>query len=481
MTSERRAPGKASWGVFAGITLLGAVLYMVLAHYGSVWADEAYSLAMIRHSYGEMLSLTAADVHPPLYYFLLKLCTAPFGYSMLSVQIFTVLPYCLLLLFGGIALEKLFSRRAGWLFSGLFLLYPFALQYSCEIRMYTWAALFVFFCGIYAVRAVEERGFRNWALLTFFGLCAAYTHYFALVSVGMIYLLLLVAVCKKKDGMGKAWILCAVISVVIYIPWLRAFLGQLAFKVSNDYWIPPITVPFLLGFIRHLFGSDVFFPYIIVCAPSFLAAFISLLRSGTQREKYLALGGLFVPVGTILVGVIAGLLVRPVFVIHYVMPAVPLMIAFLAVSLGQMRPKALRRVILGLFLVGGVINYALTLRSEIVTDGPQLNGDYASALGGDCCVCDTGEIHTAAVLAYYVPETPVYADIYTDVPEANAFDNQHPLEEYVPGKADTVILLVAKDADPAEQLAACGEGYSVEYLGSVTAVEVTSDVYRLTK
>ena len=38
-----------------------------------IWVDEAFSLRMIEHSWFEIVQLTAMDVHPPLYYFILKL------------------------------------------------------------------------------------------------------------------------------------------------------------------------------------------------------------------------------------------------------------------------------------------------------------------------------------------------------------------------------------------------------------------------
>ena len=37
-----------------------------------IWVDEAFSLRMIQHPYRRIIQLTAQDVHPPLYYIILK-------------------------------------------------------------------------------------------------------------------------------------------------------------------------------------------------------------------------------------------------------------------------------------------------------------------------------------------------------------------------------------------------------------------------
>lgn len=58
--------------IYLGLILSAAVMYLILSMDPLVWADEAYTMAIVRHSYREIWQITTADVHPPLYYFLLK-------------------------------------------------------------------------------------------------------------------------------------------------------------------------------------------------------------------------------------------------------------------------------------------------------------------------------------------------------------------------------------------------------------------------
>ena len=59
------------WGSF--LLSLCVILCQIQGAFSyDLWVDEAFSIRMLEHSYGEMIALTAKDVHPPLYYIILK-------------------------------------------------------------------------------------------------------------------------------------------------------------------------------------------------------------------------------------------------------------------------------------------------------------------------------------------------------------------------------------------------------------------------
>ena len=105
-----------------------AAVYALLALSDNIWADEAYTFAMLRHSFPEIWRITAADVHPPLYYFLAKLVAMPFGYSQYAVRLFSAACCLLIIVVGGWEITRLFDRKMGNIFMVLFLLYPFYLS-----------------------------------------------------------------------------------------------------------------------------------------------------------------------------------------------------------------------------------------------------------------------------------------------------------------------------------------------------------------
>ena len=63
--------------------LIGA-LYLILCLVSvqqTIWFDESYTAYLIRFDYTDIVRYTAVDVHPPLYYLLLKTWSLIFGYN----------------------------------------------------------------------------------------------------------------------------------------------------------------------------------------------------------------------------------------------------------------------------------------------------------------------------------------------------------------------------------------------------------------
>ena len=142
------------------IVFAAAVLaYFGLAFSNTVWYDEAYTMAMIKHTFSDICSITAQDVHPPLYYILLKIFAAPFGYSIFAAKVFSIIPHLLLIVLGYIKLTEFFDRKTGFLFALMTAFLPIMTTYAVELRMYGWAALFVTGCALFFYpELLDEQG-----------------------------------------------------------------------------------------------------------------------------------------------------------------------------------------------------------------------------------------------------------------------------------------------------------------------------------
>ena len=85
-------------GVFA---ILAVILYSFSY---SIWFDETFTLGIIQHSYSELIYLTGCDVHPPMYYILLKGFTdgivsfLPDVPVIYCTRFFSSIPYIVLLI-----------------------------------------------------------------------------------------------------------------------------------------------------------------------------------------------------------------------------------------------------------------------------------------------------------------------------------------------------------------------------------------------
>lgn len=463
------------------ILLSAAILvaYAILALESTIWADEAYTFALIRHSFREIWQITAADVHPPLYYFLMKILGAPFGYNLYVCRFLSALPMALTAVLGGWQLEKCFGKRTAVLFMALYPLFPYSMDYATEVRMYGLSQLFVTLCALFAYRAYSENHRKHWVLFLIFGTSAAYTHYFALVSAGVIYGLLLLAILVGKRKLWKPWCLASVATIVLFLPWLGSFVSQLAYKVSNEYWIEPITLSTIVDYAMTLFSARGMTAFTLFFALTYAIAFALLLVSGKKRA-WVGLAALAVPVGTLAVGLAASILVRPVFVIRYLLPSVPMLVFFFAYSLAGLKSEALVSSLVTVCLMGGISNGLVAAKAAVFPAENRLTRAVVSSLPKyDVCVVLGGNaLHASQELSYWDPETPIYTA--GDLLGAdNPYTNRLPYEDFrqVEGTWQRVLLVLAEGEDVPEEFF----DYTAEYLRGITVSGTGQSLWYLEK
>lgn len=107
----------------------------------SLWSDEGNSAALAMRSLTEIAHDAANDIHPPLYYWLLRLWTQVFGVSETPLRSLSALLGVLLVLatthLGSICFNRNIGLAAGFIAA----LAPFQVYYSQEARMYMLLAL----------------------------------------------------------------------------------------------------------------------------------------------------------------------------------------------------------------------------------------------------------------------------------------------------------------------------------------------------
>lgn len=228
------------------VIILGIIFIFIPAFHTSLWFDESYSVAIAKHSFSDIWVITGNDVHPALYYWLLHIVYLIFGQNILMYRLFSVLAIAILGIIGFTHIRKDFGEKTGILFSFLVYFLPIMNTYAGELRMYSWSCLIVTLMAIYAYRLYknvkdsEEKGrTKNLILFGIFSICCCYIHYYALVTTGLVNLLLLIFLIKNrkenKSTLIKFLILAAV-QIVLYIPWLIYFVGQLK-HVDGGFWI----------------------------------------------------------------------------------------------------------------------------------------------------------------------------------------------------------------------------------------------------
>ncbi len=72
---------KTDWLFLGGGLVAFASLALLNIARRSIWFDEAYGAYLMRYDFSEIARFTANDVHPPLYYWLLKVWQDLFGFT----------------------------------------------------------------------------------------------------------------------------------------------------------------------------------------------------------------------------------------------------------------------------------------------------------------------------------------------------------------------------------------------------------------
>ncbi len=288
-----------------------------------IWGDENYSLQLIKLSYIEGINRTSCDVHPPLYYIILKSLVDTFSVivpnPIWTAKFVSLIPHIILLVLGFTIIKNKYGFMTAFLFNMFSIGMPQLMGYSTEIRMYSWGMLFVtlgFLSSLEIYKAENEK--KYYILLTLFSASASYCHYFACAASIIIYIEVFIYFFIKKDIKGfKRTFISGLGVAIFYLPWIFVFIRQLS-MVSADYWIEPITPYTIMKNFIFLFDST---NKIVrtCCFMLFVIAIIGILLEIKGRKNIVSICGFGVWFGTIFLGISLSLMIRPIFVSRYIM------------------------------------------------------------------------------------------------------------------------------------------------------------------
>ncbi len=343
------------------IIIIGAAIMFIPAFHSNIWFDESYTVGLMNHSFADIWNITASDVHPPLYYWILKLVSLIFGETIMIYRIFSIIPLIVMGILGLTHISKDFGKKVGTIFSFLTFFLPIVILYASEIRMYTLAMLIVTIAGIYLYRFIKEKNMKNIIIFAIFSLLSCYTHYYGVVAMGIINLGLIIYVITKRKELDKkiliTFILAEILQVLIYFPWMIELVGQIA-SVSGGFWISmefPKTLIEILNF-QFSGGESINTILVLISAVVLYGYTISLAIKAKIREEEYKVGAisLVIYILVILAVFIASLIMSPILYDRYLFTISGFLIFGLSYFLAKNTNKYILAVI-GTFLVIGTL------------------------------------------------------------------------------------------------------------------------------
>jgi len=247
----------------------------------SLWNDEGTSVALAARSLEQITQGAAADIHPPLYYYLLHFWQQAFGQSERAVRALSVLSGVLLVFVTYLLGRRLRGAAVGLLAAFLAAISTFQIYYSQETRMYILAALLsavsVYLLVLFVGRPTSAEALTTngvivllvaWVVIT---AAAVYTHYFAFTVVlaeNLAFGLWLVGrtptlTLPRQQGRGDPhpgpppppqgrglvgvllpWLVAQVAVAILFLPWLRVILQQWGNwpATSEPFGLPTLLV-----------------------------------------------------------------------------------------------------------------------------------------------------------------------------------------------------------------------------------------------
>jgi uncharacterized membrane protein len=248
--------------VAVALVIFGGLAFWNIAG-PSIWFDEAFGAFLIQYNFIDIARYTATDVHPPLFYWLLKIWTFFFGTTELGLRSMSVFFGAVAAVFGYLLVRRQFGRKAAMVGLFILVLSPLFIRYSQEARMYTLAAAIVMAATYVLVRALESKGRKLWALYGVLVSLGMWTHYFTILAwlVHWVWRYILI----RQDGFkGKAlirkffdkkWLTAYIVAIGLFLPWLPAMAVQMIIVQATGFWIAPVGVDTVTSY----FGTLVFF------------------------------------------------------------------------------------------------------------------------------------------------------------------------------------------------------------------------------
>lgn len=320
----------------------------------SIWFDESYSAFLTRFDFFNITNLTSFDVHPPLYYFLLKIWGDIFGRSDIALRSLSVFFGALTILCFYLWLKYRYGLRVAILASLALALLPLFVRYGQEMRMYTLMTFFAAAGTLVLALALDTKKTIYWVFYALILALGLYTHYF-LALVWLAHFGLLVSRFKTKLLQQKALIRCYLLAFFLFLPWLFIFAKQASHLEVGGFWIPPVSLNTISDYFAMIFAYQ---PAGALQGWFALAAFVLLactvffalrFRRPLKSLLYCAL------LPFVLLVLLSLPPLRPVFFYRYLLPA--MIFAFLLFIVGaifyfrESSPKTVFRRVLLVILI----------------------------------------------------------------------------------------------------------------------------------
>lgn len=352
---------KARWGL-VGILAIGLALRCIALQERSIAYDDAFSYFLAQQDLSKIITGTAADTMPPLYYFLLHGWIGLGGSQLWWLRLLSVG-----LNLGAVIVLYLLVRRIAGETAGLWAAFlgaisPLQIYHAQDLRMYALLAFCQLLYYLFFVRIYQEKRpktlWLDWIGFALTGAGAMYTHNLAIFVLVVPNMFLLI----KRDWRTFARVAIAQAAIgLLALPWLAMVPGQID-KIQRAFWTPR---PGFVEIIQSILLSTTQLPLpgiwlsVGLAVSLIVLIFIALETYRLWREGRMP--GLIVSLAFFppLILFIVSYIMRPVFVTRGFLAAVTAFLGLAGIIIAGRWPRLPAWLVLAGFIIGALIGLPL--------------------------------------------------------------------------------------------------------------------------
>lgn len=435
--------------IMAGGVIL---LHALRLRFNVFWVDTAFSADLIRLPFFEMLEATSVNEHPPFYYIFGKMIIALFNDHPWSFRATAFLPFLGIIILAITYIRREFGYSAAFIMVAFSSFTPASVIYVMETRMYELGCLLVLismlclYC-IFSKAAGNRRLY--FAVFGIFSVLTAYTHYYLTVAVCVMYLSLILYCFINKTDIRKC-VIVSVLAVLSYLPWLGVMLRNFGVR-AGDWWATDYA--HFDETMKELYGLKRFYiPALFVIIVTMIKLYMEKrskqddsYRLNASSKFWFVTTGVIMILCTFSVGVIASVMIRPLFLSRYIYPLASSAWLLFGISIKEtvglgVRSRRLTSavsgalsLILSAFLIYTVFGeYRLNLTAQREASRDTVNSMSNITIPEGSTIYSDFEQEEFTIAGYYFPGTTV-------IPENAAFYYSLPSEDefYLVFKADS--------------------------------------------
>lgn len=308
----------------------------------SYWYDELFSAHISNpgHSLGEVIRLTLADVHPPLFQIVMWWSYKLLGYNEVAGRLPSLLAGIATIPVIYLLGRDLLNSRVGLYAAALAIPNVYLVYYSQEARSYAFLYLLCSLSFLFFLRALRSESRVNVALYIVSTIALLYTHYYVFVALAAQGVILLVCLAHERV-VDKALLARAGVAVGVVLLAVLPLVPSIASHSSIDeFWITQPGSTFVVTFFIGYFGSVLL---AAVFALLVLTGLSNLLPGRDRSYQFAAMALLVWIVVGYLVPWLRGLVAQPILTDRNTVMLVPPILLLSAMGLVRLAPLWLQR------------------------------------------------------------------------------------------------------------------------------------------